>query len=243
MQWVEEVFSDVFALLATGSAYAEQLAGLLAFPSSEVMYPKLDGDQYRMHPPAAVRMAACNYALEKLAGEGCVRQLDYYRAWQDAYGDLSGELLRAFMGDVPKIVDAILANYAGLGGKSLADVLPWDAAREEELASLAQTHLFRGRTRISFSVRLWVAAAARASVKDPAQYGRKDSNGQDCDQRIAKSIEENRSSGPYAKKVRLLRGQKSAAAPARAEDVEADKAAGRELATFMGIAPISKEET
>jgi hypothetical protein len=245
-RWLDEVFADVFGVLATGSAYVDQLAAVLAGSVSGVRNERIGtrGKNGDVYPTRVLRMAICHRAIERLVGDAYVKaRLPSLRTWTDTYGDLTGDS-GAYRNDVPEVVDSLLAGYAalgpkglgpkGLGPKGLSDVLPWDADAEASVATTAQEHLECSHPPVPYSVRVWVAAAARAHEDDPTRYGDKSSrSGTDCDGWVARSIQSLRKSGVRAELPE--EGQEI-------EDLNAfDMARGRALATLLGSAPTRED--
>ena len=194
-RWLDEVLADVFGVLVSGSAYLDELSTALAGELSVVRTESLRTDGY---PPRALRIAICAAALERLIGPAAMKQRTTVRAWEDAYGALTGTSLD-YAGDVKPVVELLLGQYAGLGGRTLAEVLPWDADSEARVDAVAAQHLDHEVSKKAYSIRIWVAAAARGAASSPAAYRSKS-----CDAWITAEIARRRKSGPRAERSDAL---------------------------------------
>lgn len=240
-RWLEEVFADLFGVLATGSAYIDQLAAVLAGSLSSVRHERIratagQGDAY---PTRTLRIALCRCALETLVGEVYVKTLPGLQTWSEAYGDLTGDSL-PYAEDVQPIVATLLSGYTALGQRRLSDLLCWDASAEGYVATMAREHLETADAPVPYSVRVWVAAAARAHDIDPERYGsRNKCSGLNCDDWVASSILKHRATG--------VREEQSSEAPAEQpsktmEDLDAlDVKIGRTLGALLGDVSTKEE--
>ncbi|MCW5250394.1 hypothetical protein [Streptomyces sp. SHP 1-2] len=155
--WLGEVFADVCATLACGTAYVWTLADVLAAAGDG------GGAGADRYPPAGARLAACRAALPPDPEE---------RLPEDppggAAGDGAGE-------EAAAVVRALLADgFEELGGARLGQVLR--PAGPAELADAADS-LLAGLSTGRGDVPGVLAAAALAFVRDPRGYDAADVDG------------------------------------------------------------------
>jgi len=152
-------------------------------------------------------------------------------AWAETYGPVVGDS-RDFTDDPPVVAAALLdRSWQALGGRRLAEVLPWTAQREADARAVGERALHDLPATVPFDVRLWVAAAMHAYRRDPRGYAERG-----LDRMLAQTIVEQRTAG-----VRSTRGLREAMLPfdtPRTADQtrDADRKAGADLAHRLGLA-------
>lgn len=207
--WSDEIFADVIGVLATGGAYVEGLMVELAGARDDVRLAAVDPHDAGRYPPAALRVALCSLLLQCLG----VTPSD---SWQQTYGPVVGDS-RDYLDDLPPVAAALLDRP--FGGRRLADVLPWDAAREESAARVGLESLDGQPASVAFDVRVWVAASMHAHRRDPGAYAK-----MQLDRRLAEVIVGRRDQG--------VRGTP----PVVEDEATDDRRAGAALARELGLA-------
>lgn len=229
MAWRDEIFADMIGVLATGSAFLNGLAAEIAGAESEISQAKIETDRPGRYPTAALRVAVCTGVLEKL-------DIAPPRIWAETYGPLSGDS-RQYERDVKAVVGALMdRTWNPIGGKRLAEVLPWTASREQSAGAVALAVLQPSAPPVTFDVRVWIAAAMHAALMNPPQF-----EAVEADKRLATYVIERRTDAVRSSRGHrsiLLgeahdRGQTGADAQMRTSDREA----GRLLAERLRLHP------
>lgn len=193
--WADETFADVFGVLATGSAYVERLSHELADSLQVIRGQTIDRDKPGAYPTAALRVALCQQVQTRLG-------LGIDTAWQQTYRSPSGDSF-AFAQDVAPVAEVLLAGpYPTLGGKGLAEILPWTPTHDTKTATVAEDVLAGANPPIPFDLRIWIAAAVRAQNDDPERYARRQ-----LDTRLAETIVAKREDGVRSVAHATLRHQ------------------------------------
>lgn len=163
LSWCDEIFADLFGVVATGRSFVAGLGAELAGGVDETRALSIDMTKPGDYPTPALRMALCEAALERLG-------VTPSTAWHDVYGGLSGDS-RRFRHDVAPVVDALLLrNWQQLNAKRLQDVLPWSDNHETQVAAVAHAGLNEQQPSVAFDVRVWVAGALTAAHSQAARY-------------------------------------------------------------------------
>ncbi|HKO47355.1 MAG TPA: hypothetical protein VJV79_06515 [Polyangiaceae bacterium] len=220
LEWLPEVFADLFGTAALGSAYVDALATFLATAESEVLSEQvLPGRKY---PTRALRVALCCAALKEM-------NLASYTLWDDAYEPPTPD---NYVADCALIAKALLSgSFQALNDKSIRDILAW-SAKDETNSDLIATLLPRNiAPAFKASVRTWIAGAAKAQRQDPAVYAKAE-----VDRKALESIVRQRGAGVRAGRTRALR-RESTDTPGLG-----DSAASREIAALMGLVTRAEEE-
>lgn len=226
--WSDEVFADVFGVLATGQAFVTGLASELVDQRSEIRFADVNKDSPGAYPTPTLRIAICHRVLE-LSG---VTPDD---SWDQAYGGLTGDS-ESFEDDVNLVVDTLLnQQWTALGSKELGQLLPWNAAREAHADSIRSRVIGGSDPTGPFSVRNWIAGAMAAFQSDPATYLELN-----LDQVLAEQIVAQRTVGVRSSHTETLRSgllfDEDALLEAGTDVQEAaDQAMGRELAKRMSL--------
>ncbi|WP_430790204.1 hypothetical protein [Actinoplanes sp. G11-F43] len=163
ISWCDEVFADVIGVLATGTAYLDALTVELADTRAEIRDAPIRTGNPGRYPTRVLRVALCSSVLTRLG-------LTVPGGWAETYGPVGGPS-DAYAADVDLVVAALTDHaWAGLGGKRLAEVLPWDAGREKDAHTVGGKESLRRPVPVRFDVRVWAAAAMHAYRLDPARY-------------------------------------------------------------------------
>lgn len=216
--WCDEVLADVIGVLATGGAFVAGLSAELAAGADEIRLAPIDARRPGRYPTAALRVALCEGLLGRLGVESSP-------AWSRAYGPLVGDS-RGYRDDLAVVAEALLGRpWAGLGGRRLAAILPWDDARERSAREVGAAFLAEEPSPAPFDVRVWVAAAAHARRADPGTYAARG-----LDAALAGAVVARRDDG-------IRSTPEPCEAPGRraADRRAADRQAGRELARSLGL--------
>jgi hypothetical protein len=224
-EWLPEVFADVFGTAALGVAYVDALAAFLAGPLSDVRAEVVSpGAEY---PTRSLRVELCCATLEKM---GIAR----YASWADAYGGASPV---EYAEDAALVADALLNGpFDALNGKSVHEILGW-SNDEETTAQLVAAALRENREPgVMFSVRRWLAGAAKAQRGDPAEY-----EALGVDAKVLTKIVKQRPLGVRAQRAASLRATPAATVTAPHVSPN-DVAAARELAVYLGFIKQQGEE-
>ena len=133
-KWSDEVFGDVFGVFATGQAFVDALGGEFAGDVENVRGQSINRRNPGSYPTPTLRMAICEALLRRLG-------ITPSPMWSADFGALTGNSL-AFEKDVDLVVDALVDNqWAGLAGKKLGEVLPWDETHETNAKAVADAYL------------------------------------------------------------------------------------------------------
>ena len=226
-KWSDEVFGDVFGVFATGQAFVDALGGEFAGNVNEVRGQSINRQNPGLYPTPTLRMAICEALLRRLG-------ITPSPMWSADFGALTGNSW-AFEKDVDLVVDALVdKQWAGLGGKKLGEVLPWNETQETNAKAVADDYLLLSPPSTSFSVRVWVAGAMRAWQRNPMRYIDKS-----VDSRMAKFIVAQRGVGVRSLHTRTLRRGiilRGRTAPVTEHDLEnADEALGRNIAAKLKL--------
>lgn len=225
LAWCDECFADTIGVYATGPSFVAQLTARLVGPVGDVRNES--PDPAGRYPPKQVRMAFCNAVLV-LAG------FDAYAAWSDAYGAATGDYAK----DAPAVAKALADGaHARLGDRSVATILAWNAAERARIDDTSQQLLANADPPEPFSVRVWIAGAARAQAADHARY-------QPRDAAVAKDIVAHAAAGVRSDTQASARTRLVAATLTGVDEAftqpdldELDREAGRRLVARFGLVP------
>jgi len=142
-RWNREMFADMCALLLGGPEVVGSLMDVIARGTQTVVHFNRRG----VHPTPFLRMLT---SVELLRRMGFNRQADLYRsAWHRIYpksstGNIPSAMLKTFHKACPIAVDAmVFRSFPELGGKSLAQVIPF-GAKEQGIIEEAAGRLAAG---------------------------------------------------------------------------------------------------
>ena len=190
LSWCDEVFADLFGVLATGRAFVAALGAELAADKQEIRSRRIDEQHPGDYPTPMIRMALCERALQHF-------DIPPSEVWRSAYADLSGDS-RSYADDIDLVVEALLLRrWEKLGQKQLTEILPWGPANERNAQRVALDMLNQRRPAVAFDVRVWIAASMYAAHGNPESFTRLS-----IDQELANSIV-----GRRADAVRSTRGR------------------------------------
>jgi hypothetical protein len=161
--WRQEVFADIYGVLALGPSYAYTLAGLLAMhPRDIVTETARTSDGWKAYPTRTLRVQLAAAALCALGLREEGRAIA--RDWRMVY---SSHAYREFERDVPRVVAALLnTEFPLLGDKPLTDVMRFGASEQRE-TKLVKEQL-RNRLAPSSAERIRpLIAGARLAHEDP----------------------------------------------------------------------------
>ena len=225
-EWLPEVFADVFGTAALGVVYVDALAAFLAGALSDVRAEIVAaGSEY---PTRQLRLELCCAALEKM---GIAR----YSCWSDAYGSASPA---EYVEDAALVADALLnGKFTALNGKSVSEILKWSSEEETNTQLVANSLQENGSPPVLFSVRRWIAGAAKAQRGDPANYDKRK-----LDLGVLAKIVAQRPLGVRALRAASLRAAPSAAVALAAVAATSERDAAKELATYLGFIAREEEE-
>jgi hypothetical protein len=225
LSWCDEVFADLFGVVATGSAFVAALGAELAAGIQETRASPIDLQRPGKYPTPTLRMALCEEALTRLG-------VTPSEAWRDQYGSLSGPS-REFRDDIAPVVESLLLRqWDQMSGRALPDVLPWSDTHETQSQHVAHAMLNKQPVAgIPFDVRVWIAGAQVAVDRDGATYAALGLDGE-----MARFIVERRSDSVRFKSTARLEGAVSfGLTDEESEKVreKRDFEAGRKLFTLL----------
>ena len=228
ISWSDEIFADIFGVLATGKAFVAGLAGELADDRSTIRFAEIEKSRPGEYPSPSLRIEICEAVLEKLG----VTPNDN---WFKAYGTLVGDSDK-FVNDVELVVGAMFdRKWSQLGMRRLVDLLPWNLTREQHVEQIATNAIGLSAPPGPFSVRNWIAGAMLASRTNPVEYLE---NGLDVT--LAKQIVAQRKVGVRSNHTESIRAQMHTAesipmGPGVDPQAATDEELGRELAMKMRL--------
>ncbi|HXI59231.1 MAG TPA: hypothetical protein VNO55_24360 [Polyangia bacterium] len=179
--WRHELVADAFGVMMLGPAYAVTTATILAQPDEpgEVLAAQTDGDEYEVHPPGHLRVAAVCRLLARL-GHGALGD-ELERRWRDQHGDPAAIFLQCDsgwlrVGDQPFIKRAVALTsalysegFAALREIPLASMPGFDfGPREHEAALRVKDAFLTDKQPRPTDARLLIAGAVLAWAQRPA---------------------------------------------------------------------------
>ena len=163
--WLGEVFADVYGCLSGGPAFVATLLDILAGDPKEVSTAVRNGPLWGDYPTDWLR-ARIN--LEVLAWMGFSTEAK--RLSDSWLGGYPSHAMTAFEGDVPAVVEALLAGpYPTLQGKSFRLVIDFSREMHEEAAK-AVASVQEGSAVGSQEIRTLFAASRLLYEADPKQF-------------------------------------------------------------------------
>ncbi|GIE97637.1 hypothetical protein [Paractinoplanes rishiriensis] len=224
LSWCDEIFADVIGVLATGSAYLEGLTVELAGARDEVRTAPVDERKPGRYPTRMLRVALCEEFLGRV-------EVASEKAWTGTYGRIAGP----YANDVPIVAAALMdRSWAALGGRKLAEVLPWNAEREQNAQTVGRQELDGRPVPVPFDTRVWVAAAMHAYREDPGRYASRE-----LDRKLAAAIvarrEPAKRSSAATREVLFERERTLESVVLPTQLREADRRAGAALARELGL--------
>jgi hypothetical protein len=168
--WTEEVFADLYGVLAAGPAFVEALIDFLVGDPRSVATEWKSDPNWGSYPTRALRvLLACAILEERGFDQGTVGPLR--KRWTNIY---DRHALDEFECDVPLVVAALVGGfYPELGGKPLAALLSFPPSHHDS-ATEAAKQAGREREPATDDVRKLVAAARIAYDTDPETYVEKE---------------------------------------------------------------------
>jgi hypothetical protein len=184
-QWREELVADAFGTMMLGPAYAVATAAIFASPEDpeQAMSIDVDGDDYEVHPPGHIRVAAACRLLVRM-GFGALGE-EMERRWRAQHRDPSAVILpttsaRLYVDDEPFIERAVALTttlqregFAALRGIPLYSMPGFDFGPREHVASQKIRDTFlAGAQPGAVDARLLIAGAVLAWAARPADGAR-----------------------------------------------------------------------
>jgi hypothetical protein len=184
-QWREELTADAFGAMMFGPAYAVATAAIFASPHQpkEALTLQVDGDQYEVHPPGHVRMAAVCRLLGRMGFGAQADEME--RRWRAQHGDPRALIVPTtsallWIEDEPFIEAAVALTTAlqrdgfqALRGIPLYSMPGFDFGPREHVASLKIRDAFLAGVRPApEDARLLIAGAVLAWAERPADSAR-----------------------------------------------------------------------
>jgi hypothetical protein len=179
-RWRRELIADAFGVMMLGPAYAITTAAIFASPENpeQALAISVDGDEYEVHPPGHVRVAAVCRLLARI-GYGAVAD-GIERRWRLQHGEPEVVLLPTTsrylpVEDEPFIERAVSLTtslqrkgFDALRGLPLSSMPGFDFGPREHEASLRTRDAFLagGRPRLA-DARLLIAGAVMAWAERP----------------------------------------------------------------------------
>lgn len=229
VSWCDEVFADVIGVLATGTAYVQALLVELADARGEIHSAPINTGRPGRYPTQVLRVALCERILGRL-------QVAAPSGWAETYGPVGGPS-DAYAADVPVIAAALMDRaWAALGGRRLAEVLPWDAGRERDAVVAGLRELARQPVPLRFDVRVWAAAAMHAYRTDPVGYATAGLDERLAGRIVAQRTIGTRSSRP-ARAALVTREHVTRGGDTDSLLRDADRTAGADFARFLKGVP------
>lgn len=169
LQWSEEIFADVFGVLAAGPAYVGALVDFLATDVSAVSEESRSGPDWGAYPTSYLRVLICLEVASRLGFEEESERLR--KEWAETYGSYQ---MREFADDIPMVVGAILdgphPSFKGSAvGGALTSVLTFTPENQRRAVEDA-SEMLRGRQPETRNVRVLFAAGQLAFQQDAASY-------------------------------------------------------------------------
>ncbi|MBG0563759.1 hypothetical protein [Actinoplanes aureus] len=225
--WRDEIFADVIGVLATGSAFLESLTVELADARDEVRLEPINVEKPGRYPTRMLRVALCRRFLDHV-------QTPAPAEWTETYGQIEGPS-KTYADDVPIVAAALMdRRWLALGGRRLAEVLPWGAEREEQARLVGSKRLRMQSAPVVFDVRTWVAASMHAYRENPATY-----RSRELDQLLAEEIVGQRLVGTrssIATRERLMERETTLGGPDIQRELRlVDRMAGADFARHLGL--------
>jgi hypothetical protein len=178
--WRRELVADAFGVMMLGPAYVVTTAAIFAHPAApmEALTVAIDGDDYEVHPPGHVRVAAVCRLLARM-GYGKLG-VTLEAQWRARHGAPSGILLPIPDGwlrvrDEPFIERAVALTtslyeegFTALRGIPLSSMPGFDfGPREHEAALAAKDAFLTDRRPLVTDARLLIAGAVLAWAERP----------------------------------------------------------------------------
>jgi hypothetical protein len=225
LAWADEVIADVLGVSLLGPSYVDQLQRTLAGTLADVRGERIRENAPGSYPTRALRMAICHRVLTVL-------HLTIDPIWASTYDAPAGDSAQ-LAGDVEHVVDAILTRPCEALGKRLTDVLAWTADDEARADRVANAILVGNQPTMRFSVRTWVAGAARAHARNAAAYARQTLDAVVIEKIFSERDNGVRSAASLPLRDRLANAMGLAPHAHAAELDKADGRAGSALASFL----------
>lgn len=166
LRWLDEVFADLWGVLATGPAYAGALMDFLVASPAEVAGERQETAGDGVYPTVALRVRLLWTALARLgfASEGARRREE----WTAVYG--AAHAMPELEPDLEPVVVALLETpLRELGGKALREILSFTAADHQRALSDAG-RILNYRNPEASDIRRLAAASRLAFETSPLRY-------------------------------------------------------------------------
>jgi hypothetical protein len=179
--WRRELIADAFGVMMLGPAYVVTTAAIFARLDEprETLTVQVDGDDYEVHPPAHIRVAAVCRLLARMGYGAAGVTLE--QSWRAQHGEPTGILLPIPDGwlrvpDEPFIERAVALTaslyqegFTALRGIPLSSMPGFDFGPREHEAALAAKAAFLAYARAPITdARLLIAGAVLAWAERPA---------------------------------------------------------------------------
>jgi hypothetical protein len=180
VRWRQELTADAFGVMMLGPAYAVTTAAIFASPGdpAQALLVQMEGDQYEVHPPGHIRVAAVCRLLVSM-GYGALAE-GMEQRWRAQHGDPQAIVLPTTSGylrvdDEPFIESAAALTtalqregFAALKGIPLSSMPGFDFGPREHEASLRIRDAFvAGGGPRPDDARLLIAGAVLAWAERP----------------------------------------------------------------------------
>lgn len=227
--WFDEVFADVFGVLALGAAYGNSLIRALA--GDLVSIRREQPDARSEYPPRHVRV--------KLVG-AAARALNLATDFLDTWAAVYPGLTCGFDDDIEPLVHGLLGyEFGQIGGQTVGQVLtPPDARAVDAYVESLLDNMALPRTG-TFFIRAAIAGGARAHAQDVARWQRAN-----ADAALLTHIARQRDDGyrdpAIPTRLAIVRQDARIDAP---QMRDADDRIGHDIAAILASEPRADEET
>lgn len=170
LEWLDEVFADIYGTLATGPAFVGSLMDFLAMGKENVVKEKRTNLNWGSYPTVYLRILLNLEVLGKLGFEEQREQLQ--ANWKATF---DSHAMTEFVDDIEPIVESLIAGpYPEFGDVSLTDVVTFSQSNQQNATDAADSLLQGGPIQEIQNVRELYAASRYAFADDSAGYEEQD---------------------------------------------------------------------